>query len=227
ARTANWLGFHAALLAGAAWRMPWRFLLWIAISFTAVVLGLRFFPRYYLQLLPPLCIAGAYGAARLQRRSWIVAALLLIPLARFGPSYILMAQRRPWADTAMDADSRAAASLLRRAAQPGDTLFIWGYRPELWVYTGLEDATRFLDSQPLTGVPADRHLTRSEPIALNRPAAARRELARTRPTFIADGLSLYNPRLSPARYPELNQWMAHYREIGRTSGTVLYRRTDP
>lgn len=227
ARTANWLGFHAALIAAAAWRIPWRFLLWIAISFAAVVLGFRFFPRYFLQLLPPLCIAGAYGAARIRQRSWIVAALLLIPLARFGPRYVLMAQGRPWADTAMDADSRAAAILLRNAAHPGDTLFIWGYRPELWVYTGLPDATRFLDSQPLTGVPADRHLTQSQPIALKQPAEARLELARSRPTFIADGLALYNPHLSPTQYPELARWFAQYREIGRTAGTVLYRRADP
>jgi len=223
-RTANWLGFHAALCVASLWRMPWRFLLWIAISFLAVALGLRFFPRYYLQLLPPLCLTAAYGAARLPWRRWAVLALLLIPLIRFAPRYLTVAEAKPWADTALDFDSRQAAAVLKPLTHPGDTLFIWGYRPELWVYTRLPDATRFLDSQPLTGVPADRHLTQSEPIDRAAPAAARQELLRSTPTFIADGLSPYNPQLSISTYPELRPWFAHYREVARTAGTILYRR---
>jgi hypothetical protein len=65
----------------------------------------------------------------------------------------------------MDRDSRAAAAAVLRLARPGDTLFIWGYRPEIYTYTRLPAATRYLDSQPLTGVPADRHLTQSDPVA--------------------------------------------------------------
>lgn len=225
-RTANWAGFHAALVIASAWRIPWRFVLWIAISLLAVAVGLRFFPRYYLQLLPPLCLTAAYGAARLRGRAWITALLLLIPLVRFAPRYLTVALNNPWADTALDRDSRQAAALLQPLTHAGDTLFIWGYRPELWVYSRLPDATRFLDSQPLTGVPADRHLTQSVPIDHVRPAHARQELLRTSPTFIADGLSLYNPHLSLSAYPELQSWFAQYREVGRTAGTVLYRRAD-
>ncbi len=222
-RTANWFGFHAALAVASLWRIPWRFVLWIFISAAAVILGLRFFPRYYLQLLPPLCLTAAYGAARLPFRRWAVLALLLIPLIRFAPRYLTVAEAKTWADTALDLDSRHAAALLKPLARPGDTLFIWGYRPELWVYTKLPDATRFLDSQPLTGVPADRHLTQSEPIDREGPAKARQELARSQPTFIADGLSLYNPQLALSNYPELRAWFASYREVARTAGTVLYQ----
>ena len=225
-RTGNWLGFHAALAIGAAWRVPWRFLAWIALSLIAVTLGLRFFPRYYLQLLPPLTLLAAYGAARLPRRGWAIIALLAVPLVRFTPLYFTAASGKPWADTALDRDSREAGALLRKLSRPGDTLLIWGYRPELWVYSGLPDASRFLDSQPLTGVPADRHLTESTPIDLARPLAARLELARTAPTFLADGLSLYNPALSVPAYPELRVWFSRYHEVARTKGTVLYRKTD-
>ena len=59
---------------------------------------------------------------------------------------------------------RGCGVCARSQANAGDTLFVWGYRPEIYVYTGLPAATRFLDSQPLTGVPADRHLTQSEPV---------------------------------------------------------------
>src|SRR2546430_7385946 len=35
--------------------------LWLASSVVAVVVGLRFFPHYYLQLLPPLTLLGVRG----------------------------------------------------------------------------------------------------------------------------------------------------------------------
>ena len=127
----------------------------------------------------------------------------------------------------MDRDSRAAAALTRQLAQPGDTLFVWGYRPEIYVYTQLPAATMFLDSQPLTGVPADRHLTQSEPVETEAARARRFELARSQPTFVLDGLSAYNPRLAIANYPELRAWFANYHEVARTSQTAIYRRIAP
>jgi hypothetical protein len=91
------------------------------------------------------------------------------------------------------------------------------------VYTGLPAATRFLDSQPLTGVPADRHLTQSAPVAAEFTRANREELARSRPTLLMDGLSLYNPALAMDGYPELQPWLANYREVARTRTIVIYR----
>ena len=126
----------------------------------------------------------------------------------------------------MDRDSRAAAALLHSLAKPGDTLFVWGYRPDIYVYSGLPAGTRYLDSQPLTGVPADRHLTRSEPVETEAPRLRREEVARTRPAFVVDGLSSYNPRLAVTNYPELRQWLEDYHVVGRTLDTVVYRRGE-
>jgi len=235
-RTADWLGFHAALAAGilgarhgiqAAVR--WKLAAWAAISFVAAILGWRFFPRYYFQLLPVMVIAGARGMVLVKRWRMVALALLLIPLIRFGPRYFLLArdlathQPHQWSDVALNQDSQAAAVLVRELVHPGDTLFVWGFRPDLWVYTGLPAATRFLDSQPLTGVPADRHLTQSAAVEAEFTRANREELARSRPTFVMDGLSRYNPALAMDRYPELRAWLAEYREAGRTGGTVIYR----
>lgn len=232
-RTANWLGFHSALIVAAAVllrkRMSperWRFAVWGFLSLAAVAAGWRFFPRYYFQILPLAVLAASRGMVLLGRRRAIALALLLIPLARFGPRYALLAAGRSgnWADTAMDRDSRAASQLARRAAGPGDTLLVWGFRPEMYVYTALPAATRFLDSQPLTGVPADRHLRQSEPVVPEWAAANRRVLSRSRPSIIMDGLGPLNPRLALDQYPDLRGWLAGYREVGRTRLTVIYRR---
>jgi hypothetical protein len=236
-RTAAWLGFHAALVVAAFWwlrqsracAMRWKLLAWAALSLAAAVVGWRFFPRYFFQFLPVLVIVASRGMVLLGRKRALALVLLLIPLVRFGPRYVMLARDlaagRPhvWNDVAMDKDSRAAALLARQFSHPGDSLFVWGFRPDLWVYTGLPAATRFLDSQPLTGVPADRHLTQSAPVASDFTRANREELARARPSIVIDGLSLYNPALAMDRYPELRPWLAQYQEVARTPTTVIYR----
>jgi Dolichyl-phosphate-mannose-protein mannosyltransferase len=236
-RSAHWLGFHAALAMGALWfwwRDPKadraRWAAWTVISLAAVAAGWRFFPRYYFQLLPVAALAGARGLALLRgRRALALSALLLVPLIRFGPRYALLArdlvEGRPshWVDIGMDQDSRRAANLARQLSAPGDTLFVWGFRPELYVYTGLPAATRFLDSQPLTGVPADRHLTQSKPVESESTRAHRAELARAHPTFIMDGLGPFNGHLAIGAYADLGAWLSQYREAGRTDLTVIYK----
>jgi len=102
-------------------------------------------------------------------------------------------------------------------------LFVWGYRPDLYVYTRLPAATRFLESQPLSGVLADRHLFDTTPIPAPWTAAHRADIARSRPSFVVDGLTLYNPRLAIDAYDDLRPWLAQYREVGRTRGCVIYR----
>lgn len=234
-RTGNWAGFHATLVLGAAWYLwrerDWRTGLWILFSLAGVIAGWRFFPRYYFQLLPPLAIAGARGLALMPGKARIpVLCLLLIPVARFGPrsavllSDLLQGHPHQWSDLALNEDSKRAGALVKAAAKPGDTLLVWGYRPDVFVYAGLPAGTRYLDSQPLTGVIADRHLISSHVSAGALAAQERDRLAHTAPSFLVDGLGPINPQLSPARFPDLQDWFAHYQEIGRTGQSIIYRR---
>jgi hypothetical protein len=227
-RTANWAGFHSALILGsiAALRMirdRWRWLFWIALASVGVVAGWRFFPRYYFLLLPALVVLGGRGfvSNRLVRLSML--GLMLIPLARFGPRYVLLATERDsgWSDLALNRDSASAARKIK--PRGGDTLLVWGYRPDIFVYTRMPAGSPFLDSQPLTGVIADRHLVDSRPTFPDLARRNRELLTHTRPTFIADGLGPLNPALAITNYPELRTWMNGYIEIGRTGDTIVYR----
>lgn len=244
ARTLNWAGFHAALIAGAAYglarikRNDWnQLLLWIGLSFAAVCLGGRFVPRYFLQLLPPLVIAACRGIVLAlrpypRRAPALLAVLLFIPFIRFAPRYASLAfdnlsHREPnWSDVDLDLDSQHAAAKIRPMAHPSDTLFVWGYRPDIYVYTRMTSDGVFWDSQPLTGVPADRHLSATEAIYSGPATANREQLARSNPTWVVDGLSLLNPQLNPSMYPELRPWMARYRLVDRTALCLIYRRID-
>lgn len=241
-RTADWLGFHCALAAGAVFGFArfsrserWKLGTWLALSFAAACLGTRFAPHYFLQVLPAMVVVASRGIVLLYRRFGRYAVLgiavcLLVPFIRFGPRYFSLAfddatGRRPnWIDINLDLDSQDVAQRLRRTSQPGDTLFVWGYRPDIYVYSRLVPPGLFWDSQALTGVPADRHLTATDAIYSGPAAANRAELIRTRPMWIVDGLGLLNPRLRPQLYPELDRWMSQYRQVGRTRLSVIYRR---
>lgn len=232
-RTLNWAGFHAALVIGAAIFLlrreegRWRLAAWIVAGVLMTAAGMRFFPRYYFALLPALTIAAARGVC-LPGRPWVtalVAIALAVPAVRFGPRHIatLRGEPRAMRDLALWADARQAALAIRKLARPGDTLLVWGYRPELNVLAGLGGATRFLDSQPLTGVIADRHLTVSTPSAPELAARFRGELAGTRPTFVADGLGPLNPALAIGQYEDLRDWFAQYELATETRGVRIYR----
>ena len=241
-RTLNWTGFHVAIVAAAACTLMrekdrrWRLLCWIALGLSAAWMGSRFFPRYFFQLLPAVALPAARGFATASPR-WRAAlvALLAIPLVRFLPGSVQLAaetmQGRPHAsrDLALFEDSRRAASLLANAPAGERTALVWGYRPELYPLTGLEPGTRFLDSQPLDGVIADRHLTQSRQTF---PDLSRRNresvLSSKPPAWILDGLGPINANLSVFNTSTgLAAWRPLYVEMGRTATVAVYRLSEP
>lgn len=238
-RTANWIGFHAALLLPASWflvREPSpkarRLAVWFLLALVAVAGGWRFYPRYYFAVLPVAVILAARGVWLMPLR-WRVAVLavaLAIPAVRFGKPQAQLAlqtlrgQQATWSDLALYVDAQDAATRLRALAKPGDTLLVWGYRPEINVLADLPPATRFLDSQPLTGVIADRHLSSSEATFPELAAKHRAELTWSQPTWIVDGLGPLNPSLAITAYPDLAPWISNYERVAETKATVTYRR---
>lgn len=230
-RTANWAGFQAALIVGTAValckesRGRWKMIAWLLLSFAAVAAGWRFFPRYYFQLLPVMALLAARGYMLLGRWRTLMLALLLIPLVRFGPRYVMLAndlaqgRQSNWTDLALNQDSNAVADRIGHSG----TLLVWGYRPDIFAYTRMPAGSRFLDSQPLTGVLADRHLSSSQPVAPELAARNRRELIAGDPTWIVDGLGPLNSALAITKFPDLREWLSNYREVGRTRFSIIYR----
>src|SRR5271170_5925508 len=125
-RTANWAGFQAALIVGAVFalwkedRERWKMIAWLLLSLGAVAAGWRFFPRYYFQLLPVMALLAARGYTLLGKCRIAILLLLLIPLVRFGPRYLMLADDllhdRPsnWSDLALNQDSHRASDRIGR-----------------------------------------------------------------------------------------------------------------
>lgn len=178
-------------------------------------------------------------------RSWLTCAVIaaaLVPVVRFGPRYFKLAADEVtgstirWTDVALNLDSQLVSSEVvarlrqgNRAGGPGTPsvaktdLLVWGYRPDLFVYTRLPAATRFLDSQMLTGVLADRHLAQTH-VSIPEAAENRLALTSTHPAIIIDGLGPLNPALGIQNYPELQGWLAGYEAVLKTPYSIVYER---
>lgn len=128
---------------------------------------------------------------------------------------------------------RADGPRTRAVDGPSDYLFVWGYRPEIYFWSGLLPASRYLSTQPLTGVPADVHYFGNDYRAIlgeDVTARAREELARdleeTQPKYIVDEIGFYNADLAILKYAELESIMSEYKAVGSAGRFLIYVRKD-
>jgi hypothetical protein len=128
---------------------------------------------------------------------------------------------------------RAGGPRTRAAGGPTDFVYVWGYRPEIYFWSGLLPASRYLSAQPLTGVPADVQYTNGERRSIldeSSTAAAREQLLRdlneTQPKYIVDELGMFNLDLSINSYPELAEFMRNYKATGAVERFMVYCRRD-
>lgn len=227
-RTSNWTGFHLSAILATFWKGPdwsWRWWSWIALSLATVCLGGRFFPRYYFFLLVPFVVMGGKALAELSPR-WrtIALLLLLIPAIRFGPRNLKLALGdTSWDDLALFRDSQTAAQYILAQGAPTDSLFVWGYRPDIDALTRLRGGTPYLESQPIDCVFADRHIGLAAPMTGAGCEERARSLARYEPNWVVDGLGPLNPRLRLDRFFPLKG----YELVLRTQTAFVYRLVSP
>ncbi len=156
AMTWAFIGLNLALVLLAIWAAHRRTAtldqwMWLAGGVLSVLVGLRFFGHYYLQILPPLALIGAGVLPGL------VPALRRLAIGFTAASAAVMV-----AVAFLPADERgllpygAVAAEVRRITGPADTVFIWGEFPEIYWASGREPATRFIHTGFLTGVSGGR-----------------------------------------------------------------------
>jgi 4-amino-4-deoxy-L-arabinose transferase-like glycosyltransferase len=113
--------------------------LWLASALVSVMLGLRFFGHYYLQLVPPLCLLTAGALARGSRRIgvWTVGVAVVMSLFFSTAGYFL----QPFgAEPRYERVSKFLATNLRS----GDRILVWGSMSEIYWASGARPATRFV-----------------------------------------------------------------------------------
>jgi len=147
--------------------------LWILGGLTFVFIQGKGFDTHWLLLLPPLVMLGAAGLdaliGRLARinirlaRVGILAATLLLSVmlakdtwVRAWPYFSGQVGARVYARQFQAGDIKADETLkmvqwLQARYPAGETIYIWGFRPEIAFMAGLTPATRFQMHFPLVG----------------------------------------------------------------------------
>jgi hypothetical protein len=129
-------------------------------------------------------------------------------------------------------EMRATGPGTQEVRGPEDYLFVWGYRPEIYYFSGLLPASRYLSTQPLTGVPADVHYfpdyrsVLSDSETSKSRARLLQDLLETRPKYIVDELGMFNSNLSITSYPELDDFLKEYKATEAVERFMIYCRRD-
>jgi hypothetical protein len=117
---------------------------------------------------------------------------------------------------------------------PSDYLFVWGYRPEVYYFSGLIPASRFVSIQPVTGIPADAQYINGNSKSVL-PESARQtalhqllsDLEATKPKYIVDEAGMFNSALDIHSYPGMAEFIRSYRQVTPAGMLMIYRRRDP
>ena len=208
----------------------------LAGASVAVLLGLRFFPHYLVQLYWPLAVAAAPAveARLLQGRkgrlflAWTAAMLLGFGAAN---AYLYLGDPRVYRERD-PVYRRVAERLARDACHPGGSLFVWGYAPMFYYYSGLPPASRFvvMAQSRLTGyVSGNLGMSRDRRgIVPEHWDWLMADLERARATYILDTepAGIFRWDRYPVRdFPRLAAYLdRNYERLDEVDGVVIHRR---
>jgi 4-amino-4-deoxy-L-arabinose transferase-like glycosyltransferase len=235
-------------------------LIWAVCAFVGASLSARAFGHYFIQLLPSWCLLAAVAldalAGQLRRRAPGLASVgpalalgcVLAPGAVPLVNNALALRSKLGAPEAVDSvreraggpashSLTALAAHIRVNAGARESIFVWGFMPELYVLANRPAATRFPSCQIMVGLIPWMTAPDADTSAWEVPGSMDvllRELAHNRPRFIVDtapadlrGFGNYPPE----KYPHLARFINAGYELdpsfagNRTKGTLrLYRR---
>jgi 4-amino-4-deoxy-L-arabinose transferase-like glycosyltransferase len=160
------------------WLVMW---LWLLVGLLNMLVQAKAYDYHWLPMLPPLALIAAASITRLITwlstrletftGNWQLATnhlalgilfLALLAFLLWSPALPYLTGREDQvtyynrfvsgaAEEFTAGQSLQVANLLRERVVPGDSLFIWGFRPEVYYMSGLNPATRFIFQFPLVG----------------------------------------------------------------------------
>lgn len=230
---ASWLGpkllagfWPALLLAGyGLWDLEARrsqrqavlAVLWLGTSVAGLMIGLFFFPHYFLAAAAPLSLCAGWGVERLRGRAGPEAAWAAVLGLAVLPA---LAAPRAYAERSPEAlakrllypnplvEDRRMGELVAERTAPQDRVYVFGSEPSIYVYAGRRAATPTSLAYMLT-------LRRPRPGAvdeeLERLRAARPKLV----VYSRQPLSTLIAHREGLRYrDEIREWLrAEYRPV--------------
>jgi 4-amino-4-deoxy-L-arabinose transferase-like glycosyltransferase len=234
ARTGWFLFGSAALVVLLPW--AWRrrrddvdLWLWLLSGVLAVVIGFRFFPHYYLQLLPPLALlaTGALATLAADRRRIVLPLVTALAIATTAWFVVAAYTNGDNKDTTTALD---VATYVREHTPAGAPVLVWGQAPEVYFRSDRPPATRFATTGFVTGVSGGRPPSRvgSKYAAPGAADLFYSDLRRHPPTLVAD-MSTADQRHAhyapPARFPRFEEFLRRggWHRVATVDGVTILR----
>src|SRR6184192_2027434 len=125
----------------------------LAASAIGAAAGARFYPHYYIQLIPPLALLAAPYYAQLWSRTIQPPHWLLRPAVTYAwLSFTVIAfSIEHWTGLAPRRVPSEAGRYLSTHSSPEDRIFVWGQTPEIYLDAFRRPAARYITTFPLTG----------------------------------------------------------------------------
>ena len=190
----------------------------------------RFYPHYYIQLIPPLALLAAPHYARLwshrtQARSWflhpsVTSAWLAV--------MVVALSLLEWRSLALRRESSQSGRYLSEHSASGDRIFIWGpHAAEFYLEARRRPACRYILTFPLTGfvfggdLPGVDTRNRIVPGAWNN---LEEDFRKHPPVYIADHYSGPDAQYPVRDFPILARLLAErYEPVAQTTQGIIYR----
>ena len=202
----------------------------LSASAIGTAAGARFYPHYYIQLIPPLALLAAPYHARLWSRTiqpphWFLRPRVTYVWLAFT---IIFFSIKHWTGLVhRRVPSKTGQYLLARSG-PAERIFVWGQSPEIYLDARRRPACRYITTFPLTGYvfggPIPGFDTRSR-ILPGAWSTLEQDFARHPPTYIVD----VQPDPKSAHYPVQNfpilakLLTERYQPVAHTAEGVIYR----
>ena len=202
----------------------------LAASAIGAAAGARFYPHYYVQLIPPLALLAAPYYARLWSQmirppSWflrpgVTCAWLALTVIIFSFAH--------WTGLAPRRVPSEAGRYLFSHSSHDDRIFVWGQSPEIYLDAHRRPACRYITTFPLTGYvfggPIPGFDTRSR-IMPGAWTILEQDFARHPPTYIVDVRPDPKSAQNPVKnFPILAKLLAErYQPVADTAEGVIYR----
>jgi 4-amino-4-deoxy-L-arabinose transferase-like glycosyltransferase len=201
----------------------------LVVSAIGAAAGARFYPHYYIQLIPPLVLLAAPYYTRLwsekiEPRYWLLRppvtyAWLALTVVAFSIAH--------WRGLASQREPSEAGRYLMEHSNPEQRIFCWGQEPKVYLDARRRPAARYITTFPLTGFVFGEPLPDADTHDRILPGAwqnLEQDFRKHRPIFIVDEQPEPDAQYPIRDFPILARLLAEqYREVARTDAGVIYR----
>jgi Dolichyl-phosphate-mannose-protein mannosyltransferase len=202
----------------------------LAASAIGAAAGARFYPHYYVQLIPPLVLLAAPYYTRLWSRTMQPPRWLLRPAVTYAwlALTIVAFSIGDWTALAPRRVPSEAGRYLSTHSDPDDRIFVWGQTSKIYLDAHRRPACRYIATFPLTGHifggPIPGFDTRSR-ILPGAWAILEQDFARHPPAYIVDVQADPKTAEYPVKnFPILAKLLKErYQPVAHTAEGVIYR----